>query len=222
MGLTMNINFNKLKNLSKGLQILIIAIPSTILIVLFVFLIFMPKYKSIKELNAKIAKLDQEISRSEEMVKKLDILINENKLLIAKLQKLQEQLPEEKEVSVLLKQISESGLQSGLEILLWRPEARKTNPENLYVEIPVKVEVMTGYHNLGVFFSHISRLPRLVNISDMDLRVKNQKGKDSQDLITASFTARTFASVSTEEMANAQEGKGTPAKEVKGAQQKKK
>ena len=109
-----------------------------------------------------------------------------------------EQLPEEKEVSELLKQISELGLRSGLEILLWKPEARKTQPEGLYVEIPVRVEVLAEYHRLGDFFSHISRLPRLVNISDIHLRkdLKNMEG-----IINAKFTARTFASVETKDAA---------------------
>ncbi|MBI5098944.1 MAG: type 4a pilus biogenesis protein PilO [Nitrospirae bacterium] len=207
MAINININFNKIKNLPTKLQVLIFTLPALLFIILFVVMIFLPKNTEIKNLNAKITKLNQEIASSQEKVKILDKLIEENKLLKAKLESLKEQLPEEKEVSVLLKQISELGLQSGLEVLLWRPEAKKTSPENLYVEIPVKVEVLTAYHNLGVFFSHISRLPRLVNISDIDLSIKAQKGKEKDGLITAAFTARTFASVSTDEIVKGEEGK---------------
>jgi type IV pilus assembly protein PilO len=222
MAMNMNINFNKIKNLPANIQTLIVSVPSLIIVILFVFLVFLPKYKEINALSARITKLDQEISSSEVMVKKLDILIEENKMLNAKLAKLQEQLPEEKEVSELLRQISESGLQSGLEILLWKPDAKKTSPDNLYVEIPVKVEVKTGYHNLGVFFSHVSRFPRLVNISDLDLRVKDLKGKSAQDFISAAFTARTFASLSPEERAEIKDEKAAQGKkESKGAQQEK-
>jgi len=207
MAINLNINFNKIKNLPVKLQALIFALPALVFIILFVVMIFLPKNKEIKTLNAQITKLNQEIAVSQDKVKILDKLIEENKILKAKLETLKEQLPEEKEVSVLLKQISELGLQSGLEILLWKPEAKKTGTENLYVEIPVKVEVLTGYHNLGVFFSHISRLPRLVNISDIDLTVKPQKGKGKEGLITAVFTARTFASVSADEAVQGEEGK---------------
>ncbi|MBI5055510.1 MAG: type 4a pilus biogenesis protein PilO [Nitrospirae bacterium] len=204
---------NRLKNLSSRMQLVIAILPSLLLLILFVFLVLLPKNSEIKILDTKLTKLNQEIQSSEAKVKKLDMLIAENKLLKAKLAKLQEQLPEEKEVSVLLKQISDSGLQSGLEILLWRPEAKKTSPDNLYVEIPVKVEVQTGYHNLGVFFSHISRLPRLVNISDIDLRVKEKKGKEGAGLIGATFTARTFASMSPEDVAEPKEEKAKGQKE---------
>jgi len=215
MAINININFNKIKNLSAKMQALIFALPTIVLIVLFVFMIYLPKNKEIKTLNAQIAKLNQEIASSQEKVKILDTLIEENRSLKAKLESLKEQLPEEKEVSELLKQISELGLQSGLEILLWKPEAKKTSPENLYIEIPVKVEVSTAYHNLGVFFSHISRLPRLVNISDIDLRIKSQKGREKEGLLTAVFTARTFASVSADEIVQAEKEKDKKDKKEK-------
>ena len=106
-------------------------------------------------------------------------------------------------MSGLLKQISELGLKSGLEILLWKPQARKTDPQGLYVEIPVNVEVLTEYHELGVFYSHISRLPRLVNISDIKMKVD----KKATGRINAVFTARTFASVKPEDIAQQQGAK---------------
>lgn len=47
-----------------------------------------------------------------------------------------------------------------------------------------------------------------MNISDIDLSVKTQKGKGKEGLITAAFTARTFASVSADEKTvQAEEGK---------------
>lgn len=214
MAINMNINFNKIKNLSPKMQALIFGLPALVLVILFVFMIYLPKNKEIKTINARIVKLNKDIASSEEKVKILDKLIEENKVLKVKLESLKEQLPEEKEVSELLKQISELGLRSGLEILLWKPEQRKTSPDNLYVEIPVKVEVSTGYHNLGVFFSYISRLPRLVNISDIDLSVKARKRGGNEGRITASFTARTFASVSASETAQAKVGQHN--KDMKG------
>jgi type IV pilus assembly protein PilO len=192
--INISLNLNKFKTLPSHFQILIAAILPVIIIILFFFLIYSPKSKEIDTLNAKIIKLDKEITVSESKISKLDVLIEENLLLKAKLKKLKDQLPEEKEVSELLKQISELGLKSGLEILLWKPNARKTEPGGLYVEIPVRVEVLTEYHKLGVFFSHISRLKRLVNISEMELK-ETKKTSGSRGIINAKFMARTFASV---------------------------
>lgn len=183
---------NDIKKIPFHFQVLISAIPPIILIVAFVFLIYLPKDKMIDGLDVKITKMNTEIADAEAKIKKLDALIAENKILKARLVTLRKQLPEEREVSVLLKQISQLGLKSGLNIILWKPEPRKADPEGLYVEIPVKVEVMTDYHQLGAFFSHISRLQRLVNISDIQLNVK--QGSRGIARIYAKFMARTFAS----------------------------
>ena len=190
------ININAIKNIPFRFQVIISASLPLILIVAFVVLIYMPKAEEIAGLHIKITKLDAEIADGEEKIKRLDALIVENKALKEKLANLREQLPQEKEVSVLLKQISELGLKSGLDIILWKPEPRKTDAEGLYVEIPVTVEVMTDYHQLGAFLSHISRLQRLVNISDIMLDVKKELRGNSH--IYAKFTARTFASIDTE------------------------
>ena len=193
---------NKIKNLPSYVQAIIAALPSVILIGLFVFFIFIPRNEDIDALKTKITKLDQEIVNGEAKVKRLDALMVENEMLKKKLAQLKEQLPEEKEVSVLLKQVSELGLRSGLEIRLWKPEARKTSPEGLYIEIPVRVEVTTDYHKLGDFFSHISRLPRLVNISGIEILADSKASNSARGLVNARFMARTFASVTEADLAN--------------------
>lgn len=194
-------HLNKIKNLPFYVQVIIAVAPSVILIALFIIFIFVPKNEGINNAKADIEKLNKEIARSEEKVKRLDALIVENEALKRTLKILKEQLPEEKEVSELLKQISELGLNSGLEILYWKPESRKTNPEGLYVEIPVNVNVRAQYHNLGVFFSHVSRLPRLVNISDIEIVADGKNSDAIKGMISAKFKARTFASVSEKDLA---------------------
>lgn len=189
-----------IKELPPYLKVIIAVVPSILLIVLFIFLIYSPKKKEINGLTISISKLDNEIATGEVKARKLEQLKAENELLKAKLAKLQEQLPEEQEVSVLLKQLSDLGLKSGLEILLWKPGTRNVGPNRLYLEVPVNVEVTTGYHSLGIFFSHISRLPRIVNIKDINLDTKAGK-KQAVGLITAKFTALTFAAIPAEEKA---------------------
>ena len=191
-------------DLSKLPPYVRIGIPfavSVVLILLFVFLVYSPKDKEINFLNTKVAKLDNEIASGEVKARKLDVLKAENAILKSKLVELQEQLPEGKEVSILLKQISDLGLASGLEILLWKPGARRISSDRLYAEIPVQVEVITGYHNLGTFFSHISRLKRIVNISGIEIKVKASRKGGEGELTNSKFTAVTFGALTPEEMA---------------------
>ncbi len=192
-----------MKNIPPYLKIILAVVPSLIAVILFLALIYFPKNKEIKILNASIAKLDNEVASSKVKVRRLDELKIENARLKLRLVELQEQLPEEKEVSILLKQISDLGLKSGLEILLWKPEARRPDPKGIHVEIPVKMEVRGGYHDLGVFFSYISRIKRIVNISNIKIKIGSTGGRDSVQLIKAAFTASTFSTVDKSKAAKA-------------------
>lgn len=189
-----------LKKIPPYTKVIISLIPVVVFVALFVSLVYQPKSKEILSLQGAVAALDKEISSGEVKIRKLDQLIAENALLKAKLAALQEHLPAEQEVTELLKQISDLGLQSGLEILLWKPGAKRAVPSGLYAEIPVQIEVITGYHNLGDFYSQISRLARIVNISGLKITVKARGSDDSKGLNSATFTAVTFvASSSVEE-----------------------
>jgi type IV pilus assembly protein PilO len=190
----MAIRLSTLKTFPPSLRIIIIIGPSVIVLLLFLLLIFFPKNNEIKRLKTTIVKLDSEIADSEVKVRKLDALKVENRRLKESLAELKEQLPEEKEVSVLLKQISDLGLRSGLNILLWKPKKREPDPRGLYIKIPVEVTVVGGYHDLGVFFSHISRIKRIVNLSD--IKIDSYKTKEGLKLIKANFTAITFSATS--------------------------
>ncbi len=181
-----------IKNIPPYLKVILALIPSIILGILFTVFVYFPENSEIKRLRDSIVRLDKEIASSEVKAKRLPELKIENEVLRARLKELQERLPEEKEVSGLLRQISDLGIKSGLKILLWRPEAKVTDPSGLYERIPVRLEVLTRYHNLGVFFSHISRLPRIVNISDIKLSPAMREGVLQ---LNANFTATTFSAI---------------------------
>ncbi len=193
--MALNINLD-LKKIPPYARVIISLIPVVIFIVLFITLVYQPKNKEILSLQGVVATLDKEISSGEVKIRKLDQLIAENALLKAKLEALKEKLPVEHEVSELLKQISDLGLRSGLEILLWKPGARRAVPSGLYDEIPVQIEVVARYHDLGDFYSHISRLARIVNISGLKISAGSRGKDDSAGLNAATFTAVTFVASS--------------------------
>ncbi len=182
-----------IKTMPQSTKRIIAFVPTIIIAALFIVLVYMPRNKEIKALDSQIGGLEDEISKSQFKASKLQILKDENAKLKARLKELSEQLPEEKEVSGLLRQLSDLGLKSGLTIISWRPEAKKENPNGIYYEIPVRVEMSGSYHNLGVFFSQISRLKRIVNMSD--IRLGGAKAERGATIVSISFTATTFSAV---------------------------
>jgi type IV pilus assembly protein PilO len=194
-----------LRNIPPYVKVIILVAVFLIPVITFYFLVYSPKSKEIKALDASIAKLDNEIATAEVKVRRLDELKAENEKLKQQLAELKEQMPEEEEVSVLLKQVSDLGLTSGLAILLWKPGSKKPDPEGVYVEIPVQVEVVGGYHDLGVFYSHISNLKRIVNISN--IKITSPQARLEKQLIKAVFTASTFSAVEEPPEGEVKEGK---------------
>jgi type IV pilus assembly protein PilO len=93
------------------------------------------------------------------------------------------QLPGKTEVAALLVDVSQTGLASGLEFELFRPENEQL--KDFYAELPIKVEVTGRYHDFGRFISGLAALPRIVTIHDVDIatRTKNPTAEaDTVDL----------------------------------------
>jgi type IV pilus assembly protein PilO len=181
---------------------IIAILPALVIAIAVTFMLILPKSKEIKALESKIQVQENEIAKSQAKAEKLAELIAENQRLSKELDALKEQLPEEKEISDLLKQVSDQGIASGLRILLWKPEQRETHPSGIVYEIPVKVELSGSYHSLGFFFSSLTRLNRIVNISD--IKLGDPKPAKDNAVLKVTFTATTFSAIPEEEIAQQQ------------------
>ncbi|WP_019624853.1 type 4a pilus biogenesis protein PilO [Thioalkalivibrio thiocyanoxidans] len=96
-----------------------------------------------------------------------------------------ELLPSSAEIPSLLVDISQTGLQAGLEIELFEP--RGENRRDFYAEVPIRLRVRGDYEELAEFVSGTSALPRVVTMHDMHIR----RGDNDDDLLMDA-TARTY------------------------------
>ncbi len=76
-------------------------------------------------------------------------------------------LPENHETPGLLDDITFVGTTSRLEFkkLNWQPEIQR----EIYLELPIDVQVQGSYHDFGEFVSKISGLPRIVTLHDFTI-----------------------------------------------------
>jgi type IV pilus assembly protein PilO len=202
MALKININF---KNLPTYAKVIISILPAIIIAILVTVLLILPDSKEIKALDKKISAQENEIAKNQAKAAKLSELTLENERLKKRLEELKHQLPEEKEVSDLLKQVSDLCIKSGLKVSLWKPEERKKHPSGIVYEIPLKVELEGSYHSLGYFFSSLTKLNRIVNISD--IKLGDPKPERGNTILKISFNATTFSSVIEEEIGKTTEEK---------------
>lgn len=202
-------NFD-LKNLPAALKIGLVAAAFLLICIAVSVVLILPKHKEIKRLQGEITKQENEIAKDQAKAAKLETLKIENDKLKRRLEELKLQLPEEKEVTSLLKQVSDLGIKSGLKIISWKPEQKKDHPSGIIYEIPVSVELSGTYHSLGTFFSSLTKLNRIVNISD--LKIGNPKAQISDALLKITFKATTFSAISEAEIKKAEASKGEAAK----------
>ncbi|HSB96472.1 MAG TPA: type 4a pilus biogenesis protein PilO, partial [Spongiibacteraceae bacterium] len=77
------------------------------------------------------------------------------------------QLPTDTEVPGLLEDITNKGVESGLEIKSIKLQAEQA--KEFYVELPISIEVTGTYHDFGTFVSGIAGLPRIVTLHDFKM-----------------------------------------------------
>ena len=97
------------------------------------------------------------------------------------------QLPNKTEIETLLTDISQTGISSGLEIELFKPEG--LIPKDFYAEYPIKLKVTGRYHQFAQFVSGVAALPRIVTLQNIEIE---PAGKDSGVKLSMELTAVTY------------------------------
>ena len=165
-----------------------------VLIGLFVYFIYIPVIADIRNNEKVLAETEVTIRSNDERIKKLAELEQEVVTLNAKLVVLSEQLPQETEVSTLLGEIQGLVNKSGLTLKLWKPEKRRIHSSGLYEEIPITMDLIGGYHNVGEFFDSIGKVKRIVNILNIKMGQPKAVPDGTMEIII-NCTAMTFAAV---------------------------
>jgi type IV pilus assembly protein PilO len=98
-------------------------------------------------------------------------------------------LPKKAEIPTFLSNLQEQAELAGLEIMSLAIDAE--NPMELYIRIPVRIEVRGTYHSITKFFKNLSELPRIVNVERLSLAIEKVE-MGSSPRMRAKFVAVTF------------------------------
>lgn len=99
------------------------------------------------------------------------------------------QMPTKEEVASLLVDISQTGLASGLKFKLFKPET--PIPRDFYSELPINIEVLGKYQELGLFVSGLASLPRIVTIHDVNITPVNNDGSMLMNAVVKTYNEST-------------------------------
>ena len=109
--------------------------------------------------QAKAANRTAYVEQLEEMKKTFNVMLR--------------QLPNKTDIESLLVDLSQTSVASGLEVKFFKPETEI--PREFYAEYPIRISVTGQYHQFGQFISGLAALPRIVTLSNIDIKQTDTK-----------------------------------------------
>ena len=169
------------------------ALKATVMALLFLLLLGAGFYWHIEDLNKRLAGVEQEEqSLRQDFEKKafeaanLDAYKAQLAAMEERFGALVAQLPSETEVPGLLEDITDKGELNGLSIK--RIDLLDEQAETFYVELPIAIEAVGSYHDLGAFISGMAGLPRIVTLHDFEIILSDGAGP----MLDMSIQAKTY------------------------------
>lgn len=148
-----------------------------------------PNNQQLTNLNSQLQSKRKKLTELENIKKDLPKFIAENERLEKEFKIASLKLPKEEEIPALINSVYSDISASGLEPVVFAPKAQAN--KDIYAEIPIEMKVKGTYFELANFFDRISRLPRIVNVRDLNL--KRSKDSDAKNIqLDAEFSTVTF------------------------------
>ena len=147
-----------------------------------------PAQAALEIRQAELTRLRGEIDRGLATARRLPEFRKEVGSLQAQLGRLRTVLPSEQDVGDLLDRVNEMATQSNLTIRGFTPKPVATR--TMHAEWPIELQLEGTYHNIGTFLERVSKFPRIINVSGINIAARAQQTAGAS--VTAACTATTF------------------------------
>jgi type IV pilus assembly protein PilO len=142
----------------------------------------------IKTNDDRIATQEQELVKLQQQAQHRTQFMREVERLKQRLREAEEQLPKQAEVPKLLRDIAYEAQQSGLR--MDRFELQGEAVQGDFAAVPVKMAVRGSYHEIAVFLDRLSKMPRIVNVTDLNMSAPLMENK--KIVVNSTYTATTY------------------------------
>ncbi|MBG7605171.1 MAG: type 4a pilus biogenesis protein PilO [Actinobacteria bacterium] len=184
----------QITKLPKAARFGIIAGLGVALAIGYFFLFYQEKNDQLKELRAQELQLQRKLSEVRSVAANISAFESEIAGLEIKLKTALRQLPNEKELEVLLTDISNLGKTAGVEIKSFKRKEEVIH--DFYAEVPIQIELEGEFHDIAHFFDLMSKLPRIVNMGALTIGVSREN--EDATVLSVKGTATTFRFVGKE------------------------
>jgi type IV pilus assembly protein PilO len=163
---------------------------------LFIVLIGVATYSlSISGSMDKATQLDTEIATQEAKLVELEQkaqhrtqFLREVERLKQRLREAEEQLPKQAEIPKVLRDIDYEAKQAGLRVDRFEPQPEALQGD--FAAMPLKMTVRGNYHELAVFLDRLAKMPRIVNVTDLNMTTPTIESK--KVVVASSYTATIY------------------------------
>jgi type IV pilus assembly protein PilO len=152
------------------------------------FLFVSPDLEQIQRQHAALRQLEDELIQKQSIANNLAQFKHEKEILERRLQQALTELPNEANIDELIRSFAEVATKSGLTINDIQPQAEQR--QSFYASIPIVMAVNGNYHEVGVFLDSLSKLARIVNVTNIKMGSPKMSGEKLA--ISAQYVATTF------------------------------
>ena len=162
-----------------------IALVFSVFVGVFYYYVTIPQWEDLKKVELEEQKLKEQFTIKAALSSNLEAYQEQLVEINVIFEGLVNKLPSTKEIARLLDDISFIGGDNGLQIksINW---GKQKEAGELSIEVPISIQVIGSYNQLGDFAADIAALPRIVILDNLRL----SKGKEEQ--LTFNVIAKTY------------------------------
>lgn len=129
--------------------------------------------EKVEALEVRHQELSRDLEKARLLVRNLERVEREYETLHEQWRVASTLLPEQNEMSDLLRKVTAAGKQSGVDFKLFKPDPVMSR--EFYTDNPVSVRIEGGFHQTGVFLSRLANLNRIVNVDRLRMEALDQQ-----------------------------------------------
>lgn len=184
----MNPKLEKILKLPLYQRAILLTLIVTIFIGVFGWFLLLPEYEKIGEMDQEISRLEADLIQKQRIANNLPKFKAEFLKLEEQLKEALTQLPNKKEIPTLLTNLATIARDNGLDVVSFSPRGEVL--KGFYAEVPASVDLLGTYHQVAEFAQAISKLSRIVNLSDLEL--SNPKIENNVAILKIKCKVTTF------------------------------
>ncbi len=147
-----------------------------------------PNSEELQRVRTRLVQVQNRVTEYEAIAAELPKFEKENKRLQREFELVASKLPKGKEIPALIDSVYSDISASNLDSIIFAPKPQVKR--EIYAEIPIQMKVVGSYYNLADFFDRLSRLPRIVNVRNLNLERNTIRGGNV--ILNADFSVVTF------------------------------